>query len=178
MKPERTSVSPRPKLIKRSAVTVSLVSVFLGTAALAAVDAQGPTGKWRTIDDDSGKPRAIVEIKQTDGELQGKIVKLLNQPKDDKNPVCDECEGPRHGKPVLGMTILWGLEKDGNEWTDGKILDPESGDVYDAAIKLGEGGETLKVRGYLGISLLGRTQTWQRVSAPADSNQPATDKPA
>ena len=171
MKSNHTSVRPRQKFVRRGAVTVSLLSVLLGTAALAAVDAQAPTGKWRTIDDDSGKPRAIVEIKQTDGELQGKIVKLLNQPKDDKNPVCDKCDGPRHGKPVLGMTILWGLEKDGSEWTDGKILDPESGDVYDATIKVGENGKTLKVRGYLGISLLGRTQTWQRVSAVPNDDQ-------
>ncbi len=165
MKPDITSIRSHRTFIRRYIGTASLISAFLCTAALAAIDDNGPIGKWRTIDDDSGKPRAIVEIDKTDGELHGKIVKLLNQPKDDRNPVCDECEGPRHGKPVVGMTILWGLEKDGDKWTDGKILDPESGDVYDASIELGEDDQTLKVRGYLGISLLGRTQTWQRVSA-------------
>lgn len=164
MRPETIPIRSRQKFLWRSAVTVSLVSAFLCTAALAAIDARGPVGKWRTIDDDSGKPRAIVEIDSSDGELHGKIVKLLNQPADAPPPVCDECEGPRHGKPVLGMTVLWGLAKDGDEWTDGKILDPESGDIYDASIQLSEDGQTLKVRGYLGISLLGRTQTWQRVS--------------
>ena len=151
MRPETIPIRSRQKFLWRSAVTVSLVSAFLCTAALAAIDARG-------------KPRAIVEIDSSDGELHGKVVKLLNQPADAPPPVCDECEGPRHGKPVLGMTVLWGLAKDGDEWTDGKILDPESGDIYDASIQLSEDGQTLKVRGYLGISLLGRTQTWQRVS--------------
>ena len=74
-------------------------------------------------------------------------------------PICD---GDRKGKPVNGMTILWGLKKDGDSWANGKILDPHNGKVYSAKMKLVEGGRKLEVRGFLGVSLLGRTQVWER----------------
>ena len=92
------------------------------------------------------------------GELTGKIVKLFANP----DAVCEKCEGALKGKPVVGMTILTGLKKDGEEWEGGKILDPKSGKVYSAKAKLTDGGKKLEVRGFLGVALLGRTQTWER----------------
>ena len=89
------------------------------------------------------------------------MVEILNPAK--KNAKCDKCEGADKGKPVEGLVIIKGLTKDGNEWTDGDILDPTKGKLYSCTLKL-EGKDKLKVRGYLGVSLLGRTQTWTRVN--------------
>jgi len=123
------------------------------------VFAQSPIGTWKTIDDETGKEKSLVEIYEKDGELYGKVVKILTKGKE--NSKCTECKGTNKNKPILGMTILYGLKKKGNEWTGGKILDPNSGKEYKATVKL-NGNDKLDVRGYVGISLVGRTQTWQK----------------
>lgn len=148
--------------------TATLVSAVSYTAlsAIAAVPAGSPTGYWRTIDDESGKAKSIVHITEEEGELTGTVVKLLDREGKDPNPTCDDCPGERQGEPVKGMTVLWGLTQDGEEWTDGTILDPSTGDTYDAKVAVTEGGEKLDVRGYIGLSFIGRTQTWERVEAP------------
>lgn len=136
---------------------------FISTVFLmyVATYAQSPIGTWKTIDDKSGKEKSYVKIYETkSGKLQGDVVKILTPGKEDIK--CTECDGDRKDKPINGMTIIWGLEKDGDEWSDGKILDPNSGRLYKCNIKL-KGSNQLEVRGYLGISLLGRTQTWERV---------------
>lgn len=136
-------------------------------SAFAATSQTSPAGYWRTIDDETSRPKSIVEITETGGELEGKVVKLLDREGKDPNPICDGCPGDRKGQPVKGMTILWGLEPENGEWTNGTILDPSSGDTYDATLKLRKGGEKLDVRGYIGFSMLGRTQVWERVEGPA-----------
>ena len=117
-------------------------------------------GNWRTIDDETGEARSIVRIWNDGGELKGEIVELLNP--SEPNPVCSECKGSRRNQPLEGLNIIWGLEQDGDEWVDGKILDPENGKEYSAQLKVTEGGSQLEVRGYLGFALIGRTQTWHR----------------
>ena len=151
--------------------TATLVSAVSYTAlsALAASPADTPTGYWRTIDDKTGKAKSIIEISEENGELSGKVVKLLDRAGKDPNPTCDDCPGERKGQPIKGMTILWGLTQDGEEWTDGTILDPSTGDTYDANVEVTEGGKELDVRGYIGLSIIGRTQTWERVDAPETS---------
>lgn len=121
-----------------------------------------PVGRWTTIDDETHKPKSVVEIWEENGKLYGKIVKLFRKPDEDQNPKCTECEGKLKNQPIIGMTILRGLVKDDNEWTDGTITDPKNGKTYDCTISLEDGGKKLKVRGYMGISLLGRTQHWVR----------------
>lgn len=136
---------------------ITIVS-FLGYISL---NAQSPIGTWKTIDDKSGKEKSYVKIYETkSGKLQGEVVKILTPGKE--NAKCTECEGERKNKPIKGMVIMWGLEKDGDEWNDGHILDPNSGKQYKCYIKLIDKNK-LEVRGYLGFSLLGRTQTWIRV---------------
>ena len=124
-------------------------------------------GLWRSIDDNTGKVQALVRISETGGELGGRIEKLFPEPGADPNPLCDKCEGARKNQPVLGMTILWGLKRgrDQNvdEYSGGEILDPDNGSLYRALLTLVDGGKKLKVRGYLGITLFGRTQLWERV---------------
>jgi len=121
-----------------------------------------PVGKWRTIDDKTGKVKSIVEIYQTtNGSLAGKVVQVLTSDKAPP-PLCDACKGENHNKPVEGMVIAWGLQHEGSTWDDGKILDPHNGKVYSAKMTPIDGGRKLEVRGYMGFSLLGRSQTWIR----------------
>jgi len=121
---------------------------------------QSPVGTWKTIDDETGKEKSYVEIYEKDGKLYGKVAKILTKGKEDAK--CDKCSGALKNKPIQGMVILYDLKKSGNEWTGGKILDPNSGKEYKATVKL-NGKDKLDVRGYVGISLVGRTQTWVKV---------------
>jgi uncharacterized protein (DUF2147 family) len=117
-------------------------------------------GKWKTIDDETGKAKSIVEIYEKSGKIYGKVIEILDL--DHKNDSCKKCSGTDVNKPILGMIVIKGLKQDGDEYNSGKILDPKNGKLYQCFITL-EGNEKLKVRGYIGISLLGRTQYWQRV---------------
>jgi len=119
-------------------------------------------GLWRTIDEHSGQAKGLVRIKEVNGQFEGKIEKIFPTPGDDPAPKCEKCEGPRRNQPVLGLTFLWGLKKQGDEYQDGEILDPETGKIYRAKIKLADGGRKLEVRGFIGVSLFGRSQTWLR----------------
>jgi uncharacterized protein (DUF2147 family) len=121
---------------------------------------RGVIGRWNTIDEVSGKALSVVEIFESNNRIYGKVVEILN-PKN-RNNTCKDCPGDDNNKPVLGLIIIKGLVKDGTEYNDGKILDPKSGKVYKCYIEL-ENPNKLKVRGYLGFSLLGRTQYWERV---------------
>jgi uncharacterized protein (DUF2147 family) len=127
----------------------------------AMPDLDSPKGLWKTIDDKTGKAKSFIKIWIKDGKLYGKITKLINPSEED--PLCDKCEGALHNKPVIGMTIMKGLTQDGDEWNGGRILDPESGKTYKCLIEVQNSGKRLKVRGYIGFSLLGRTQHWYRV---------------
>ena len=117
-------------------------------------------GKWKTIDDETGKPISIIEIYEKSGKIYGKVVEILN-PKS-RNRVCEKCPPEEKNKPILGLTVIKGLSKEGDEYNGGKILDPKSGKLYKCYITL-EDKDKLKVRGYIGISLFGRTQYWHRV---------------
>ena len=122
-----------------------------------------PIGKWKTIDDETGTEKSVVNIWEKNGEIFGTIDSLFLNPEEDPNPLCTECKGKLHNKPIIGMTILNNLKKDGNEWNGGTILDPNNGKTYQCKIEVVEGGTKLKVRGFIGISLLGRTQYWLRM---------------
>lgn len=136
-----------------------LTLLFVAIGGLFSMQAQ-VTGKWKTIDDETGEAKSIVEIYEKDGKIYGKVVEILNPAK--KNATCKECKGADKDKPILGLVIIRGLEKDGDEWTDGDILDPNKGKFYSCTIEM-DGKDKLEVRGYMGISLLGRTQVWHRV---------------
>jgi uncharacterized protein (DUF2147 family) len=121
-----------------------------------------PIGLWRTVDDITGKVKSEVAIWEERGKLYGRIQKLVNPDPANPNPRCEDCTGEQKGKPVVGLRILWDLKKDRDGWSGGTILDPESGKTYKCLLSLQEGGTKLKVRGFMGISLLGRTQYWLR----------------
>lgn len=137
--------------------SLGLIAAFLSTATLAATT----VGTWKTIDDNSGKAKSYVTIYQQDGKLSGKVTKILDPAKQDS--ICNKCKGELKDQKIEGMTILWGMEKDGKKYDNGKIVDPESGKIYSASMKLLDDGQKLEVRGYIGFSLLGRSQTWERL---------------
>lgn len=134
------------------ALLISIPSLLFGQATVI--------GKWKTIDDESGKEKSIVELFERNGLLYGKVVKIYPEPHEEQDPVCKECEksDPRHNKKIIGMEILKNMKKAGSEYTDGDILDPENGKVYRCKIWLE--GSHLMVRGYWGPFF--RTQTWKK----------------
>lgn len=137
-----------------------LATLVLTVLTVFTIQAQTITGKWKTIDDETGEAKSIVEITEKNGKYYGKILEVLTDKKDAK---CDKCPGADKGKPIKGLTIIKGLKKDGSSYTGGTITDPGSGKEYKCAIKL-NGTNKLDVRGYVGIQALGRTQTWVRVN--------------
>lgn len=141
---------------------MAAVALLCSTAALA--QEASPVGRWTTIDDETKKPKSVVAIYEEGGKLYGRIEKLFPEPGEEQNPLCDKCEGDMKNKPVIGLVILRGLKKDGKEWDGGKITDPNNGKTYKAKIAVEDGGKRLKVRGFIGFSLLGRTQHWVRAT--------------
>ena len=138
---------------------LTALSVLISGAALAQ-DAGSIVGLWKTFDDDTNQPAALVQISEQNGLFVGKVTKILDP---SGLPTCVKCSDYRKDKPVVGMEILTGLKKDGdNAYSGGKILDPDDGEIYSANIKLLEQGNKLDLRAYLGIPLIGRTQTWIR----------------
>jgi uncharacterized protein (DUF2147 family) len=147
-----------------------LATLFIAPYSFAAAEAPAlsPVGLWKTIDDVTGKPKALVQLWQsTDKKLYGKILKIFPRPDVDINAACTACDGPRHNQPVTGMVFLDSLkrsQKNAIEWSGGKILDPKNGKSYHCSLQVLDHGNKLNVRGYLGLPLFGRTQTWVKES--------------
>jgi len=138
----------------------SILFVFFLVNGLMA---QNVIGTWKTIDDETGKPKSLVELSIKDGKLFGKVVKLYREEGEDPDPICDLCEDDRKDMKVLGMEIVRNMEKDNNEWEDGTICDPKNGKVYDCKLWIDEENPNqLNVRGY--IAFFYRTQHWERVT--------------
>ncbi|NVE00908.1 DUF2147 domain-containing protein [Massilia sp. BJB1822] len=142
-------------------IQAALIAASL-LAAPAMADDGSPVGLWKNIDDVSGKPKALIRITETNGVLQGRIEKLFRTADEEQNPKCEKCKDARKDQPIVGMVFMSGLKKDGNEYNDGEILDPDNGKVYRSKLKLADGGKKLEVRGYIGVPMLGRSQTWLR----------------
>lgn len=140
---------------------LSAALLFVSSVAFAS-----PEGYWRTVDDETGNTRSVVHITVKDGVATGTIVQLYRQPGEDHDPDCTACKGELNGKKVIGLDILTGMNGDGTEWDGGNIMDPNNGKTYGCKIEEQDGDKKLKVRGFLGISLLGRTQYWYRVGKP------------
>ena len=132
---------------------VFAIGVLAAPTPVQASDS--PIGVWKTIDDETGETKSLVKIYENNGKIKGKVIKLLKNP----GATCDKCEGDEKGAPIKGMIIMWALEKDGDEWSGGRIFDPKKGKTYRCKIWLENG--KLKVRGYAGPFY--RTQTWTRM---------------
>ena len=148
--------------MRNKLLAVLLLALPLAFASTTAFAQETPVGTWTTIDDKTKKPKSVVEIyESSNGALGGRVTEVLSSDRG-PNPVCDKCSGDRKGKPVKGMVILWGIKKVGNSWEGGQILDPATGKVYSVKVRPIDGGRRLEVRGFMGFSLLGRTQVWTR----------------
>jgi uncharacterized protein (DUF2147 family) len=139
-------------------VLFTALAVLISTAVFS----QSILGKWKTIDDETGKAKSVVEIYKDGDKYYGKIVELFRTPEQEQNPICDKCDedDSRYKKPVRGMIIITDMEYDDDdkELDDGEIMDPAKGESYDCKIWLGEDGK-LNVRGYVGFFY--RTQLWE-----------------
>ena len=133
--------------------------LFLLMTSAAFAQKSSILGRWKTIDDETGKAVSIVEIYESRGKIFGRVAELLNP--SDRTKTCTKCDGADKDKPVMGLVVIKGLLRDDNAYK-GKILDPKHGRIYECIVKL-ESKDKLKVRGYVGISLFGRTQYWHRV---------------
>jgi uncharacterized protein (DUF2147 family) len=140
----------------------AVLLILLWSVSVARADGS-PIGKWKTIDDETKKEKSIVEVYEQDGKIYGKILQLLQEKDGGKSKLCEKCTGSDHNKPTVGMVFLKGLKADGNEYGGGTIMDPNNGKTYKCKLEVLEGGAKMKVRGFIGFSLLGRNQFWYRV---------------
>ena len=137
---------------------------FIALALIASVSlsAQGVVGKWKTIDDKTGLVKSIVEIREQNGELYGKIIQLFRSEWANQNPKCTECKDDRKDQPMIGMDVVRNMKWNGSMFKDGTICDPNNGDIYRCEMWLKAGDPNrLELRGYWGFVY--RTQTWERV---------------
>jgi uncharacterized protein (DUF2147 family) len=137
-----------------------LIVLVLALLPMAAFAQSSAVGRWKTIDDETGKVKSIVEITEAaNGSIQGRVIEILHSTRG-PNPVCDKCSGANKDAPVKGMTILWGLKKSGDGWSRGTILDPANGKTYKSKAELLDGGAKLGVSGC--IAFICRQQVWVR----------------
>jgi uncharacterized protein (DUF2147 family) len=151
------------RLFSLALMTVAaVVAVSAGMVPLRAAEPSA-VGLWEQVDESSGKAESWFKISERSGVYVGNVVKIFSKPGEDENWVCNKCEGAEKGAPVLGLTLIKGMQRNGLSYEHGTIMDPRDGSVYRALMKLSPDGQKLEVRGYLGISLFGRTQTWNRL---------------
>lgn len=148
-------------LAVKTARHAALAGVLLASAVTAMAQSDSAVGTWQTIDDHTGQPKALVQIADNGGSLSGKVIKGLGA-NDQPERRCTACTDSRKDQLILGMTIISDMQKDGDGWDHGQILDPENGKLYKCKMHLEDGGNKLVVRGYIGVALLGRSQTWIR----------------
>jgi len=165
------NLSPKSR-VGRTLRPLAAAAALLISAAPALADtvssdaALSPVGVWITVDDSTHKPKALIEITQlSDGALSGKLLTGLG-PDHKPHKRCTACTDERKGKLLQGMNIIRNLTRNGDIWENGKILDPENGKEYHARMSLTDEGQKLVVRGYIGIPLIGRSQTWLRDPHP------------
>ena len=147
--------------------TITKFGALLLCSMVGSVLAQSsPVGYWNQYSDHNGQLQSIIKIRKENGELKGSVLKGFPVDGQPPNHYCTECSGQFKDKKIVNIDILWGLTRDddGKVWDGGKILDPTNGHIYRSYVKLLNNGNKLKVRGYIGISLLGRTQIWHRIS--------------
>jgi uncharacterized protein (DUF2147 family) len=144
---------------------------FISTINATSLESvNSPIGYWKTIDDVTGQPKSVLKIRQIDnGSLYGQVIKIFPRPQHNQNEICEACTGERHRQRIVGMVIMEDLKQNADDqsvWDGGKILDPLNGKVYHCYLQVSKNGQELHLRGYIGVPLFGRSQTWIRVAKP------------
>ncbi|MGE8561636.1 MAG: DUF2147 domain-containing protein [Acinetobacter sp.] len=143
-----------------------LLATFASVLFSGNIFAEDISGTWQQIDDKSGAAKAIIKIdKEANNTYTGKIIKVTPRPGYTPRETCNKCPAPYTNDPILGMEIIKGLKHvpGTNNYEKGRVIDPLAGKVYDAKIKLNATGKRLTLRAYMGVSTLGRSQTWIRL---------------
>ena len=136
---------------------ITILSIFFITTGFS----QTIFGAWNSFDEETNRLESVIEVYKKNDQAFAKIAKITNS--ENQGAICINCSGERKNTPILGMNILTGLKKDGDEWSGGKILDPKNGKEYKCYIQLLD-ENTLKIRGYIGFSMFGRTAIWKRAT--------------
>lgn len=142
----------------------ALALCFALCLALPALAQTEPViGLWKTIDEKTGETSALVRISADGGKFAGKLETIFPALKPGATgPLCEKCEGDKRNQPIQGLLFMWGFVKEGQEYLNGRILDPNTGGIYSAKMSVSEDGDKLNLHGYIGIPLFGRSQTWLR----------------
>ena len=157
-------------VLAQSVVTLAALTPLIAAGPAAPADLSSPVGLWQAVDDSTKQPTGWFLISNHDGVYSGIIAKMFMKPGEAPNPVCDKCTDDRANHPWLGLEIIRDMkQEDPDKYGGGNILDPRDGKVYHATMKLTPDGQTLVVRGYLGIELLGKNQYWTRLPDSAYS---------
>jgi uncharacterized protein (DUF2147 family) len=148
-------------------ITVTFLLALIARAQDKAAGSGGsaantPVGRWQTVDDATGNIDSVVVLWEENGKLYGRIERLVNPDPKDPDPRCVRCSGDLKDRSLVGLRIIWDLAKNGEQWSGGVIVDPNSGKIYRCSIAVIDGGKKLRVRGFLGFSLFGRTEYWLR----------------
>lgn len=151
--------------IVRSLKLAGIAAFVLAVTSLGPSLAQSPSlaGVWQQVDDDTGQVQSHIAISERGGVFEGTIVKIFPGPGDPPNPVCDLCKGAKKGAAIVGFKVIENLRKSGASYEGGTVTDPESGTEYSVRASLSADGKVLTVRGFVGVSLLGRSQEWKRL---------------
>jgi uncharacterized protein (DUF2147 family) len=157
-------------VLAQSVVALAALTPLMAAGPAVAADLSSPVGLWQAIDDSTKQPTGWFIISNHDGVYSGIIAKMFMKPGEAPNPVCDKCTDDRQNHPWLGLEIIRDMkQEDPDKYGGGNILDPRDGKVYHATLKLAPDGQTLVVRGYLGIELLGKNTYWTRLPDSAYS---------
>lgn len=141
---------------------LGIVLIFLTSPVFAA---NSPTGYWKTVDDKTGQVLSVVEIYQAGNTLEGKIVKIMPVLGQRPTDICVKCKGPMHNRPMMGLKVMWGMSQiSPDTWGRGQVLDPKSGNIYRGNMRLTNNGNDLHLRGYVGLPMFGRSETWVRTN--------------